>query len=522
MVNYKEIIRLYSLGISQNQISKSVHSSRNTIRSIITKIQTNDYSVPELSSMNNEELSKLFEKGNMKKKKVPDQLYVMPDYEQLVDELKKPGVTQQLLWEEYSYQCRKNNQIPYKITQFKKYFKEYLSKKGFTDIIQHKPGYSVEVDWNGKQASWKDPDTGEIIKGWMFVGVLSYSGYIYAEVFSDMRTENWINAHIHMFHYFGGLPKVIIPDNLKTGVIKHPKNEEPILNPIYNDMAEYYGLVIIPTRVRHPKDKPLAENAVNQCTRQIMARIRDYQFFSVDEYNKQLLIELEKLNRKRFQKKPGSRYTRFIENEKGLLSPLPSFDYEYAEWKKAKVASNSHISYEKKYYSVPHEYIGCEVDLKITKKEISIYYEQTLLYVHPHIYGRDGQYNTNPEHMPPNSNAYQEWNKDRFIKWANKIGVHTTDVILNLFAHVQYEQQGYNGAKSILLLGGKYGNERLENACRLALENITNPRYKHVKAILENKQDQINNDDEKHDNKNNEKENLRGRDYYKRGQDQWK
>ena len=513
MPNYKEITRLYLMGISRNEISRRVKSSKNTVSRVIKALNEHGYKSGCDFSVSEDELNRMFEMPAAVQS-VPDVMYAMPDYSSLVNELKKPGVTMKLLWDEYCYDCRKTDQIPYRLTQFKHYFHENLLKTGFTDIIHHKPGEETEVDWAGSQPTWYDPDTGEMIEGYLFIGVLAFSGYTYAEACPDMKQESWINCHIHMFDYFQGITKILVPDNLKTGVIKHLKNEEPILNQSYQDMAEYYNIIILPARVRHPKEKPLAENTVNQCTKYIIAKLRNNKFFSIEEYNKQVMIELDGFNHKQYQKKPGSRADTYESIEKDQLLPLPQFPYEFAIWKKAKVAANSHISYEKKYYSVPFQYIGSEVDLKVTGKHISIYLNRILLCTHQHLQGYDGVYETFPEHMPPSSNAAAEWNEDRFIKWANDIGANTVQVITNLFAQYKYEQQGYNGAKSILMLSRKYSNERLENACCLALAHISSPRYKNIKAILENKQDELEQSSSKSTARD-EHTFLRGSAYYK-------
>lgn len=514
MPNYLEILRLNELGIGQRKIAEQVKSSRDTIRRVIETAVQQNINYRDALNKTDEEMARIFGVTQNKAVKA-DPIYEMPDYEKLLKELKRPGVTMTLLWEEYSYECRQNGKIPYKRSQFIYHFDQHLQRTGFTDIIHHKPGEEIEVDWAGTQPRWIDPDTGEVIIGYLFVGVLAFSGYAYAETCADMKEETWINCHIHMFEYFQGVTKLLIPDNLKTGVIRHLQHEEAELNRAYQEMAEYYGIAIIPARVRHPKDKPLAENVVNQCTKYIIAKLRNDQFFSLDEYNKQALKELESFNRKPFQKKPGSREEIYLNTELECLRPLPQYEYECAEWRKAKVQTNSHVAFDKKYYSVPHEYIGQEVDLRITKKKITVYYQHSSLCVHDRIYGHNGAYDTFPEHMPSSSNAHEEWNKERFIKWANEIGVNTVEVITNLFAQYKYEQQGYNGAKSILMLAGKYSKERLENACGTALAHISHPRYKNIKAILENKQDKP--EEPSQHSTSIEKAFLRGADYYKGG-----
>ncbi len=488
MPNYIKIITLYEQGISQRQISQLTHTSRDVIRLITKSAQQHQIKSDQLLNLTDAEIEKMLD-VHFGGQSQPNQMYEMPDYDYYSRELKKPGVTMMLLWEEYVQQCKRNGKVPYQKTQFKKYFHDYIQQNEFTDIIRHKPGESIEVDWAGTRPYWTDPDTGEIIEGYLFVGVLSYSGYGYAEVTADMKSEAWINCHIHMFEYFDGITRFLIPDNLKTGVIKHPKDEEVELNKRYQEMGDYYGIAILPGRVRKPKDKPLAENLVGKYTTEIIARLRNNKYFSMEEYNKACLKEVKRVNEKPFQKKPGSRSEKFFQEEKEHLKPLPLYPYEYAIWKKAKVQNNSHISYGKKFYSVPYEYLGQEVDLRITGRTITIYHQGTKLCVHNIIMTYDGAYSTIPEHMPKGSNAREPWNKERFIKWANKIGMNTTTVITNLFTQYSYEQQAYNGAKSILLLADTYTPERLERACNIALNNLSRVRFRDIKGILKNNHD---------------------------------
>jgi len=407
----------------------------------------------------------------------------------LSKELSRPGVTMQLLWEEYQDQCRLSKAIGYQATQFKKYFNEYLIQNQFTEVIRHKAGERIEVDWAGTRVRWIDPDSGEVQLGYLFVGVLSFSGYAYAQACSDMTQASWIDAHNQMFQYFGGVAQLLIPDNLKTGVISHGK-EAVVLNQTYSELAEHYGMIVLPARVRKPKDKPQVENAVGKLTTHIIARMRDFQFFSIDEYNEQLRIELDRFNHKPFQKKEGSRVRVFESLEKPLLKPLPAIPYEVASWRKAKVQSNSHISVQKCYYSVPYQMIGQEVKVKIGGEFLDIYDENAHLCTHRLLKERIGAYATDITHLPAQSAQYGEWNSSRYLNWAKKKGPFTEQVIQSLFSGAYYEQKVYRTVHAILKLADLYSDQRLESACQLALENISKPSYKHLKAILLNNQDQ--------------------------------
>lgn len=484
---FKSIAQLKRKEMSNRSIAVSLNLARNTVNKAVKLMEASELSYIEIESLDEGKLHEVFDISTGPKRL---ESIVMPNYELLSRELSKPGVTMQLLWEEYVTECRLSNKNWYKLTQFKKYFREHLSKTGFTDIIQNKAGEKIEVDWSGVRPSWKDPETKEIIKGQLFVGVLPFSQYMYAEITPDMTLPNWIKVHINMFEYFGGVSKILVPDNLKTGIIKNTR-DEIIPNQSYREMADHYGMTIVPTRVRKPKDKASVEGSVNQAQKRLIAAIRNYQFFSLEEANEQLFIELEKLNDRPFQKREGSRSISFNKLEKQCLTPLPKAPYELAEWRQAKVQNNAHISFRKHYYSVPYQYIGETVKLKITASELQIYHLGEHLTEHRIIPNANGSYSTDPSHMPKNSNAHSKWNKARYLNWAKQKGPFTYQVILKRFESSSIEQQQYRTVHSILKLADKFSNERLESACQLALEHLSSPSYKNIKGILVNNQDII-------------------------------
>lgn len=296
----------------------------------------------------------------------------MPDYADLAKELVRPGVTMQLLWEEYVDECRRNEKIYYQLTQFKKYFNDHLNTQSFSHTIHHKAGETAQVDWAGTKIQWIDPDTGKIIRGSLFVACLPFSGYAFAVGCYDEKMPNWIDSHVQMLQYFGGVPTILVPDNLKTGVTKNTRSEL-LLNPTYEDFANHYHTIVVPTRTYRPRDKAYVENNVRNLTTHIIARMRNYQCFSLDEYNEYLRQELDRFNRKPFQKKVGNRLELFKTYEQPVLQELPRFPYEMCEYREAKVYSNSHISLKKHYYSVPYQFIGEKVTLKIYNERVEIF-----------------------------------------------------------------------------------------------------------------------------------------------------
>ncbi len=477
MTNYKEILRLRSLGISTRTIAESVGCSRRTVQSVLSRVNELGLTIPLPDNMTNEELSAKFFS-----KKTPDVSYEMPDCDWIHKELQKSGVTLSLLWYEYYDRCISSGKQPYKLTQFKKYYRDYSVKHNLTMHLEHKPGDVMQVDWAGDTLPLTDIHTGEVVDLYLFVCTLPYSGYTYCEVFRKMTLPNWIAANVNALEYFGGVPHIIDCDNLKTGVITHGK-DEIVLNRTYSDFAEYYNLAILPGRVRKPKDKAHVEGAVKIAESWILAALRNRTFFTEAEAVVAVREKLEELNNRPYQVKEGSRRDAFQE-EKLFLRPLPLHPFEFAEWKKAKVGLNYHISVEKQNYSVPYEYAKREVDVRVTKSTIEVFWGGNRIASHIRLYGRPGQYSTAEAHMPREHQKYLEWNGDRFRSWAKKIGEATYTVVDRILLRGVAEQQGYKSCMSLLKLTDKYTAERLEAACKKALKYGPRPTYKNVLEIL--------------------------------------
>src|SRR5690554_2901982 len=511
MTNYREILRLNSLGVSRRGIASSLSCSRNTVSKVLQRAVEMEIEWPLPDGLSNQMIEdKLFPAENLLSK------HRMPDYANVHRELAKSGVTLSLLWHEYSESCRNSNSIPYKYTQFCKYYHDYSCKTKATMRIQHKPAEKLEVDWAGKTAVIKNNITGEPIKAYVFVAALPYSGYSYVEAFLSMKMESWIQAHINCFNFIRGATKILVPDNLKTGVDTVSWRDTTV-NRIYAEMSSYYDTVVLPARVRKPKDKPSAEATVGVISTWILAAMRNYTFFSLHELNTVIKVKLEEFNTKPFQKKEGSRKSVFLKEEQHLLIPLPLQPYELATWTQATVQFNYHISFDKMYYSVPYEYIKHRVEVRATSKVVEIFYNSCRIASHVRRFGYPGQYQTLPEHMPEQHQKYLEWDTDRFISWAEQVGESTTVVIKSILTSCRVEQQGYRSCLALLKSADRYSVQRLESACQRALSYTLNPGYKTVQTILKNGSDKISSASEPvKKNTPSEYEITRGSDYYGR------
>lgn len=510
MVNFKTILTLHYEGVSMRQISSRLLCSRNTVSSVIKSAELNKLTSAEVNSLSEEEVSKrLFPE----KEVVP--AYVQPDFEHIHKELLKPGTTLSILYGEYVMQCKSQHKPFYKRSYFFERYKEYVKKNRLTMHINHKPGDRVMVDWDGTTMNITDPYTGEITTAYLFVATLPFSMLCYVQACTTMKIPDWIDCHINMFEYFDGVPRLLVPDNLKTGVITNKKYEDPFLNKTYQEMADYYGITIIPTRVKKPKDKAVVEGSVGNVTHIIVGKFRNRTFFSIDELNNEIRKEINVFNANPFQKRDGSRLSVYEEEEKDYMNPLPEAPYTLSTWKIATVQLNYHIQVDKMNYSVPYEYVGKKVEVKITKSSITVYYKGTCIASHNRLYGRRNQYSTNEEHMPKNHELFT-WNADRFMNWAKSIGPNTEKVIDKHIHRYKVEEQSYKGCISILKLADKYTAERLENSCGLALAHISNPTYKNIRLIIESGQDEVNKNENVVDDVSDDHAIVRGSDYYRR------
>jgi transposase len=320
--------------------------------------------------------------------------------------------------------------------------------------------------------------------------VLPYSGYAYVEAFLNRTQENWISAHVNTYRYYGGVARILVPDNLKTGVTKRTK-ADIILNAAYQEMAEHYGTAVLPTRVRKPKDKASVEGTVGHISTWIIAGLRNWKFFSLKELNEAIEDKLHELNEKPFQKRSGSRFSVFTEEEASMLLPLPDKPYELSEWKTCTVSYNYHISVDKMLYSVPYEYIRKQVDVRITSRMVEVFLSGERIASHIRKHGNPGQYSTVPEHMPPSHREYAQWNAERFRSWARSIGKNTLVVVNAIFESHKIEQQGYRTCMALLKLSDKYSQVRLEAACSRALSYTSSPNFKMVQTILATGQDEL-------------------------------
>lgn len=401
----------------------------------------------------------------------------LPDWNHVRSELSRKGVTLTLLWQEYK--CA--NADGYNYSRFVELFRAWDGAHSYTMIQHHRPAEKLFVDFSGMTMKLTDPETGEVTEVQIFVSATGYSQFIFARACRTQTLRDWLDCHCLAFEFLGGCPEVLVPDNLKSGV-KRPCRYEPEKNPAYAELANHYGVVVIPARSRKPRDKAKVENAVLQVERWVLAPLRDRVFFSLEALQLAMDAELAVLNDKTLTGLTLSRKELFEAEEKERLRALPNSRYAFAQWKKAKVGPDYHVRFGDQAYSAPHRYCGKTVDLKLTSHRVELFLEGELVASHDRgIASR--HISTVPEHMPESHREYAQWTPQRLVRWADEFGPATRDLVETMLLGYVHPEHGFRPAFGIVGLSKRYGAERLERACARALRaGATN--YASVKSIL--------------------------------------
>ena len=481
MRKIREVFRLkFDCELSNRKIAKSCQIARSTVAEYLFRFQQATLSWPLSEDMDDTQLEHLLYPATPT---AFPSLRPLPDCNYIHSELRQKGVTLSLLWQEYKEQ----NPHGYQYSQFCHLYRQWAAKIDPVMRQEHRAGEKMFVDYAGQTVPVYDLHTNQMRQAQIFVAVLGASNYTYAEATWTQSLPDWIGSHSRAFAFFGGVPKLVVPDNLKSAVSK-ASFYDPDINPTYLDMANHYGTAVIPARVRKPKDKAKVEVAVQVVQRWILARLRNRQFFSLTQLNDAIAELLVELNSRSFKKLPGCRKKLFDTLDRPALNPLPSKPYQYAEWKKATVNVDYHIEVDRHYYSVPHQLIKNKIDVRITQTTIECFYKNKRVASHIRNYQK-GRHTTVKDHMPRSHQKWAQWTPQRFINWAAKIGPHTAtliEMILNSRAH---PQQGFRSCLGILRLAKSYGDGRLDAACRRAVA-IGSTSYKSVQSILKHNLDQ--------------------------------
>jgi transposase len=502
----KEILRLkWGLGLSARQVAASLRISHSTVGEYLKRAEQAGLDWAQVESMSEAAITE-----QLFPPKKANRTRAEPDWTQVDIELQRKGVTRMLLWQEYLEEYPDG----YSYSQFCERYRAWQKSAEKTTMRKpKKAGEEVEVDYAGLTVPVTNPKTGETHEMQIFVGVLGASGYIYCEAHRSQNLPNWVRAHIHMFEFYGGVPKIVRSDNLKAGVTK-PCFYEPDINPTYHELAQHYHLAVIPTRVAKPTDKGLGENAVQQVERWVLAPLRKQRFFSLYDLNQALQKRLKWLNDRCLFQQAHSRKTLFEANEKNALQPLPPYPFEFLEVKRVKVNIDYHVTFKNHQYSVPHTYAHQAVEIRASERLVEIFpmgrkAPTDRIACHVRCDHQPG-YSTQASHMPDNHRWKLEWSPDRFTSWARKTGPHTEAFIKKLLVTRQHPEQSYRACLGVFNLSKKHHPKTMEAACQLALEHDL-ISYRAVKNLLATKKDMLESGEKVYSQTH---EHIRGQNYY--------
>jgi len=473
----KEVLRLkYECGISEREIARSCHVSRSTVADYLRRATAAGINWAEASTLTEAELEKRLFPAQPVPVSIPRP---SPDYEYIYQQLRayrKINLTLSQLWLEYKAKYPDG----YQYSQFCELYRRWRSKLDYCMRQEHRAGEKVFIDYSDG-LSIVDPVAGELTPTQLFLAVWGASNYTYAEATLSQTLPDWIGAHRRALEYFCCAPRVLVPDNLKSGVNKACKYE-PELNPTYTDMAEHYGCAILPARPYRARDKAKVEVGVLIVKRWILAVLRHRTFYSLADLNAAIRECLDRLNTRPLRRMKKSRRELFETVDRPQALPLPVRPYEYAEWYKARVNVDYHIQVDNHCYSVPYRLIHERLDVRLTAATLEAFRKGERVAAHARSYVR-GTYTTLKEHMPSEHRYYSEWNPERFIRWAGKIGEATARLVGKILSSRPYAEQGYRSCLGIINLGRHYEPERVEAAALRALRYNT-CSYRSMRAIL--------------------------------------
>ncbi len=481
MSQIKQLLRLHSQGKSKKFIARSLAISKNTVKAYLDKVALTKMPVNALLALDDPELEKKFHPGNPAYK--DDRFEVFKDQlAYFTSELKRVGVTRNLLWEEY----RQKYPQGYGYTQFCHHLAQHLLASKPSMVLQHKAGEKLFIDFAGEKLSYVDVETGEIIPCQVFVACLPYSDYSFAMAVKSQCIEDFLFALGCCLKELGGVPRVLVTDNLKSAIVKADKYE-PDVNRALEDFANHYNTTVIPTRVRKPKDKALVENQVKLVYTRVYARLRNRQFFDLPSLNQAIKEKVTDHNQTRMQQKPWCRQQRFVADEKHLLQPLPGQGFELKYYCELKVAKNNHIylGRDKHYYSVPYTLTGVKVKVIYTRSMVRVYANGSLVATHIRSYSM-GRYTTQKDHLCSHHRHYLDRSPQYYLQKAKAISDELYQLIQGLFKQNRHPEQLYRTCEGFLGLHRKTDAETFKKACLMGLQ-YQNYTYKFILNVINNK-----------------------------------
>ena len=479
MRKMREIYRLhFEAGLSQRAIARALLVSTTTVGDYLNRFESARLRWPLDPDVSEVDLEQLLFPG---RECAAVAARPVPDWTQVQKELiQHKKLTLQLLWTEYH---ERHGARAYSRSRFFELYRIWRNQIDVTMRQEHTAGETLFVDYAGLKMTIINAATGQCRQVPIFVAAHGASNYTYSEATESEQLRDWIDSHVRAFEFFGGTPRILVPDNLKTGVTS-PCYFEPDLNQTYHEMATHYGVAVVPARVCHPQDKSVVEKAVQQVEREVLAPLRSRQFFSVSELNQAMSVLLKKHNERPFQKLAGSRLSYFEELDQPALGALPATRYEYADWKSQKLPRDYHVEFDSHYYSAPYRLKSKKMEIRATTRVVEIFHRSRRVasHVRSHVKGAK---TTLPEHMPDNHRAWAERSPEGYIERAVAVGPSVGELLQRILGESLHPQLAFRSCEGILRLAREYGSDRTETASRRALL-LAAHSYKHIRATLEN------------------------------------
>ncbi|WP_332745310.1 IS21 family transposase [Hydrogenophaga sp.] len=476
MRRIRETLRLHlQAGLSYNEVGRALKISKSAAGKYVSLARVAGVDWALAQTLTDEQLE-----ARLYRPALPRSSHQLaPDFALVHQELKRAGVTLQLLWEEYA----RGNALAYKYTSFCVKYRLFAQSLKLSMRQVHIGGEKLFVDYAGQTVPLINATTGEITAAQIFVATLGASNYTYACATARQTTADWIGAQVRALEFIGGVVRLIVPDQTRA-LIKYPDRYDPEPNRSYEEFATHYGCALLAARPGHPRDKPKVEGSVLLVERWILARLRNRRFFSLGELNRAIAELLIDLNQRPFKKLPGCRRSAFEALDAPALKPLPATRYEVSRWKSAKVNIDYHVEFDAHYYSVPHALVGTTVEMRITDSLLECFAANQRVACHALSHKR-GAHSTTAEHMPASHRAHLQWTPGKLIDWGKRIGVSTAAVVTWQLEHRPHPEQGYRACLGLQRLARQYTPARLEAACTRALA-IRSPTYRSVASILKN------------------------------------
>jgi transposase len=462
-------------GLSTRQVAAALNISKTTVSQIAMYARDVGVDWPQASTLSDDELrARLYPPPRPRSSARRE-----PDYAALHQELKRPGVTLQLLWEEYRAHA---DEAAYRYSAYCEKYRAWAKKLKRSMRQVHPAGERLFVDYAGQTVPVVDATTGDIRRAQIFVAVLGASNYTYACATWQQTAADWVGAIIAALAFIGGVPRLLVPDQPRA-LIANPDAYEPVTARLMQELGEHYGVAVLPARPGRPQDKAKVEVGVQVVERWILARLRNRRFFTLGELNGAIRLLLADLNQRPFKKLPGCRASAFAALDAPALNSLPAHPMVLAQFKAARVNIDYHVAFEGHYYSVPHQHVGQAVELRITATTLEVLLRRQRIAAHARS-PRVGDFTTVTEHMPASHREHRQWTPAKLIAWAERIGAATAGVVRWQMEHRAHPEQGYRSCLGLMRLSRQFGGGRLEAACARA-QSIRAPHYRSVKSILE-------------------------------------